>query len=127
MKNPNTPPLNLKQFKGKTFTLQIIRNEVEKRTGKSLNELITEYSALKRYEITLSIVTTTNKAVCQAMLIPVEAGTKYKRRLEKSGLLISSIDEFRCPYTGDLAHILSTNPSEFDKLRKVKNPQLTLF
>jgi hypothetical protein len=123
----NSTPLQKRQFKDRAFTLQFIRTQVENGTGKPLSQLIKEYSELRRYKLALWYVTTTNKAVCEAMHVPVEAGTKYKRRLEKTGQLVSSTDEFRCPFTGDLAHLLSTNPKEFKRLQKSKDTQLKLW
>lgn len=125
----NSPKFSLfkKQYKDKAFTLHFIRKQVEICTSKPLSQLLKEYSELKRYKLALQFVTTTNKAVCEAMYIPIEAGTKYKRRLEKIGQLVSTIDEFRCPYTGDIAHLLSTNSKEFEKLHKPKDSQLKMF
>ncbi|MGD9930247.1 MAG: hypothetical protein AB7U05_09515 [Mangrovibacterium sp.] len=107
--------------------LQFIRNEVEKETGKTISQLIIEYSETKRYDLALKLITTSNKAVCEAMFIPVEAGTRYKAEFENSGLLVSSKDKFQCPYTGEMVHFLSTNPLEFDRLRKTNDTQLNLF
>lgn len=126
-KNSPKTSLHKRQFKDKAFILQFIRTQVENGTGKPLSQLIKEYSALRRYKLALWYVTTTNKAVCEAMYVPVEAGTKYKRRLEKAGLLVTSTDEFRCPYTGDLAHLISTNPKEFERLQKSSDSQLKMF
>jgi len=125
----NSPEISLhkRQYEDKAFTLQFIRTQVENGTGNSLSQIIKEYSELRRYKLALWFVTTTNKAVCEAMYIPVEAGTKYKRRLEQSGQLVSSTDEFRCPYTGDIAHLLSTNPKEFERLQKSSDTQIKLW
>lgn len=124
-----TPEISLRpqQYKDKANLLQFIRKQVVKGTGKPLETLLLEYSELRRYHLALQYVTTTNKAVCCAMFVPVEAGTRYKAALEKNGYLVSSIDEFNCPVTGDKAHLLSTNPSEFERLRKSRFNQLTLF
>ena len=128
-KTTNSPEISLhkRQFKDRAFTLQFIRTQVENGTGKPLSQLIKEYAELRRYKLALWYVTTTNKAVCEAMYVPVEAGTKYKRRLEKTGQLVSSIDKFPCPYTGDLSHLISTNPKEFERLQKSNTNQLNLF
>jgi hypothetical protein len=124
-----TPPISLRpqQYKDKANLLQYIRKQVVKGTGKPLETLLLEYSELRRYQLALQYVTTTNKAVCCAMFVPVEAGTRYKAHLEKNGYLVSSVDVFNCPVTGDKAHLLSTNPTEFDRLRKSKFNQLKLF
>jgi len=119
--------LQPRQFKDKENLLQYIRKQIVKGSGESLETLMLEYSEIRRYQLALQYVTTTNKAVCSAMFIPVEAGTRYKATLEKNGYLASSIDVFSCPVTGDKAHLLSTNPSEFERLRKLKVKQLKLF
>ncbi len=124
-----TPEISLQpqQYKDKVNLLQFIRKQIVKGTGKPLETLLLEYSEIKRYQLALQHITTTNKAVCCAMFIPVEAGTRYKAHLEKNGYLVSSIDQFNCPVTGDKAHLLSTNPHEFERLRKSRFNQLTLF
>jgi len=119
--------LQPRQFKDKENLLQYIRKQIVKGSGESLETLLLEYSEISRYNLALKFVTTTNKAVCSAMFIPVEAGTRYKAALEKNGNLASSIDVFNCPVTGDKAHLLSTNPTEFERLRKSKVKQLKLF
>jgi len=124
-----TPELSLqpRQFKDKANLLQFIRKQIVNGTGKPLETLLLEYSEIKRYHLALQYVTTTNKAICSAMFIPIEAGTRYKATLEKNGYLVSSVDEFNCPITGDKAHLLSTNPAEFKRLRKSRFNQLTIF
>jgi hypothetical protein len=125
----NSPEISLhnRQGKDRLFILQIIRTQVENSTDKPFLQLIKEYSEISRYKLALWYVTTTNKAVCEAMYITPEAGTRFKRMLEKTGQLVSSTDEFRCPYTGNLAHLLSTNPKEYERLNKSRFSQLTLF
>lgn len=125
--NSKKNPLFNQQFKGRELILQSIRETIENETGKTIKQIVTEYSELARYKLALWHVTTTNKAVCEAMYIPVEAGTKYKRRLEEKEQLVSSVDKFNCPFTGDLAHFLSTNPNEFQRLSKSSATQLTLW
>lgn len=116
-----------RQYKDRAFILQFIRNQVEKGTGKNFIELKTEYAEDKLFYLSLKYVTTTKKALCEAMKIPVEAGCRYKRSLEKEGVLIQSIDEFDCPFTRHKAHLLSTNPKEFKRLLKSSDTQLKLF
>lgn len=113
--------------KDRVILLKFIQNQVAKGEGKLFRLILLEHSEVKRYYLALKHVTTTNKAICMAMQIPVEAGTRYKATLEKQGLLVSSVDEYPCPYTGDKAHLLTTNPMEFERLRKTKDNQLTLF
>ncbi len=125
MKTP-TPHHN-RQGKVKYSKLQFIINKVEKGTGLSISELKKLYSEEQLFGIVLYHITTTKKAICMAFNIPVEAACRYKRTLEKENRLVQSIDEFRCPYTGHLAHRISTNPKEFEKLQNSNTNQLNLF
>ncbi|WP_346862837.1 hypothetical protein [uncultured Draconibacterium sp.] len=111
----------------RNFISQYIREQVEKGTGKPFLELKHELVEDKLFFIALQHVTATKKAICEAMGIPVEAACRYKRSAQKSGLLVESIDEVKCPVTKHSAHLLSTNPNEFDRLRKSKFKQLNLF
>lgn len=107
--------------------LQTIRIQVEKGTGKSISQLKQEYPEDKLFLLALQYVTTTKKAICEALDIPLEAACWAKRLLEKSGLLVQSTDEFLCPYTRHFAHLLSTNPGEFARLQKSSDTQQKLF
>lgn len=111
----------------KEKVLQYIIQRVEKGTGLSLQELHEKYSEDKVFYQGLKHVTTTKKAFCEAMGIPVEAGCWYKRKLEKSGHLVQSSKPVICPFTLHMARLISTNPEEFDKLRrsdsKPSNPE----
>jgi hypothetical protein len=115
------------KLKDRQNVVEFIRNRVEKSTGLSFKILFEEYSEQKRYYLALRVVTTSNKAVCEAMRVPVEAGTRAKDALEKEGRLVASIDKFQCPYTGEMVQFLSTNPKEFEGLKKSKYTQLKLF
>jgi hypothetical protein len=125
----NTPvnSLHKGQGKDKNLTLQNIVKQVEKGTGLSFSELKKQYSEEHLFSLALKHVTTTKKALCTAFNIPVEAGCRYKRTLEKEGSLVQSIDEVICPYTKHRAHLISTNPKEFKKLLKSNTNQLNLF
>lgn len=125
----NSPYISLhkRQYKDRAFILQFIRNQVENGTGKNFVDLKTEYTEDKLFYISLKYVTTTKKALCEAMGIPVEAGCRYKRSLEKNGQLVQSVDEFVCPLTMHKAHHLSTNPKEFKRLLKSNDSQLKMF
>jgi Rad3-related DNA helicase len=114
-----------RQSKDKLLVINYIKSKVEKGTGLTFQELKKQYKEDELFNVALKHVTTTKKALCTAMEIPVEAGCRYKRKLEKSGLLMQSIDEVICPYTKHLAHLISTNPDEFQKLRQTN--QLILF
>lgn len=113
--------------KDKNFTLQFIVKQVEKGTGFSLSELKKQLSEEQLFYIGLKHVTTTKKAFCTALNIPIEAGCRYKRLLEQNGNLVQSVDEVVCPFTKHLAHEISTNPNEFERLKKTKFKQLSLF
>lgn len=125
----NSPVNSLlnKQSKDKQLTIKYIISQVEKGAGLSYKELKIGYSEEKLFSKALEHVTTTKKALCTALSIPVEAGCRYKRELEKNGLLVQSIDEVICPFTKFPAHLISTNPKEFERLTKSTTTQLNLF
>ena len=107
------------------FIIKNIVKKVEIGTGKTLKELKKIHKEEQRYRIGLNEISTTDKAICTALKIPVEAGTRYKRRLEEQSQLVSSVNELFCPFTKHKAHVLTTNPNEFENLRKTN--QLKLF
>lgn len=123
----NSPDRNKGWFKDRKNVLQYIIQRVEKGTGLSLQELHEKYSEDKVFYQGLKHVTTTKKAFCEAMGIPVEAGCRYKRKLEKAGHLVQSVDDMVCPFTKHMAKLITTNPREFDRLRKTNSKQLNLF
>jgi len=122
----NNPYLN-GQDKDKQTILDYILNQVEKGTGLSLSELKSTYAEDVLFSVALQYVTTTKKALCAALNIPVEGACWYKRKLEKEAILVQSRDVVVCPYTKHLAHLLTTNPNEFEKLAKSSCEQLNLF
>lgn len=124
----NAPSLSFtQQYEDKKLTVQFIINQVEKGTGLSLSELKKQYSEEHLFAIALRHVTTTKKALCTSLKIPIEAGCRYKRSLEKNGNLVQSVDEVICPITKYPAHLISTNPKEFERLLKSNTNQLNLF
>lgn len=125
--NQLNSPLHKRRNKGKHIILQSIKVKIEKETGLRLSQLKKLYSEEKLFSIGLQHVTTTKKTICLALNIPLEAGCRYKRTLENEGKLVQSIDEVVCPFTKHLAHFLSTNPKEFERLRKSKSNQLNFF
>jgi hypothetical protein len=127
MGNTNNNPSHKRQGQDKNLTLEYIVKQVEKGTGLSLAELKKKYSEERLFVIALKHVTTTKKALCKALIIPVEAACRYKRKFEKHGNLVQSIDEVFCPFTDHAAHLISTNPKEFEKLLKSNTNQLNLF
>ena len=125
LQSENKTRQSLRQDKDKILVLKYIISQVEKGTGYTLSELKKQYKEEYLFYIGLKHVTTTKKAYCKAMDIPVEAGCRYKRKLEKNGYLVQSINKVICPYTKHFAHKISTNPNEFAELTKTN--QLTLF
>ena len=125
----NTSTITLQgQSKDKHLILIYIRSQIEKATDKSLVELKNMYSEEGLFFEVLRYITTTKKAICEAFQIPVEAACRYKRHFEDLGLLVESADDFRCPFTGAEAKLLSTNPKEFEWLKKSKTDnQLKMF
>ncbi|AWG20203.1 MULTISPECIES: hypothetical protein [Flavobacterium] len=69
---------------------------------KNLPETVIFYKALKVQPVT-------KKAICTAFDLNIEAMCRYKRQLEKEGLLEQSDKKEICKYTGHLAHLLTTN------------------
>jgi hypothetical protein len=106
--------------------LKSIRKEVVKQSKTSFKTILS-YPKIKRYHLGLKHITTSNKAICEALNIPVEAGTRYKAELEENQNLVASIDKFQCPYTKEYVQFLSTNPLEFERLTKSKINQLKMF
>ena len=104
----------------------LIRTEIIKKSSLDF-QIILRLIELKRYYLGLQYITTSNNAICQALKIPVEAGTRYKAELESNDHLVASVDKFICPYTGENVQFLSTNPEEFDRLIKSSSNQLNLF
>jgi hypothetical protein len=107
--------------------LKYIIKQVEKGTGLSISELKEQYSEEYLFAISLKHFTTTKKALCTALNIPIEAGCRYKRTLEKNGNLVQSVDEVICPFTKHPAHLISTSPKEFERLLKSTTNQTKLF
>lgn len=127
--NQRTAPNFLRKGQGedKNLILTYIVKQVEKATGLSFSELKKQYSEEHLFFLALKHVTTTKKALCTAFNIPVEAGCRYKRTLEKEGRLTQSAEKVICPFTKHPAHLISTNPDEFAKLLKSNTNQLNLF
>lgn len=131
MQEHNITPNNFldkRQGKDKIFVLKLIIQTIEKNTGKSILTLQNEMTKDGLFFECLKHITTTKKALCEAVGIPIEAGCRFKREFEKNGLLVESKDDFICPFTKHKAKLISTNPNEFEKLNKSKSDnQLKLF
>jgi hypothetical protein len=121
--NPITPKEN-GLGKDKLLNLQYTQNQIEKGTGLSIKELKKTYIEEHLFYVALKHITTTKKALCTALEIPIEAACRYKRTLEKNKLLVQSIDKVACPSTKSMAHLLTTNPKEFERLTYSKQYKL---
>lgn len=80
-------------------------------------------SQLKRFYQYLQRNTVTCSMASKALKIPQKCLTRYKRSLEKSGLLWE-VKKAYCEHTGFLAHYLTTNR---DKAPIIKVEQLKMF
>jgi len=130
MKNQNKTPrksLFNSNNKDRKLILQYVVKQVEKGTNLKICELKKQFNEEQLFYIALKHVTTTKKALCTALNIPVEAGCRYKRQNEKNGNLVQSIYVVVCPFTKHFAHEISTNPKEFERLLKSNTNQLRLF
>ena len=127
MKNNQKNNPRKRQPQDRELILNYIVKQVEEGTGKPIYELKVEYSEERLLYIGLQYVTTTKKAICTALDIQIENACRYKRDFEKQGLLVQSADEVLCPYTTNPAHLISTNPNEFERLQESNSNQLRLF
>jgi len=127
METTNNNPLHKRRSKDKVLILDFIRKQVEKGTGKSLAELKNEHSEERLFYTGLRYITTTKKAFCKALNINIDNACRYKRNFEKNGYLVQSTDEVVCQYTKHKAHLISTNPKEFERLQKSNTNQLKMF
>lgn len=126
IESPTAPKSFTCHHKDREKILQSIRNRIEIATGKSISQLKSEHAEHSLFFFALQYVTTTKKALCEALDIPVEGACRYKRSAEKGDFLVQSTDKFTCPFTGRLAHKISTNPAEFNNLRQTVDTQLSL-
>ena len=114
-------------YKDKKILSKYIISEIEKNSGLSINDFKNKYSEIQLFYNALRHVTTTKKALCFSLNIPVEAGCRYKRTFEKKGLLVQSTKAVFCPYTRHRAHLITTNPNDFGKITESNTTQLNLF
>lgn len=102
-----------------------LRKQIENGSRKSIQALIEENSEDRLFYLGAYYVTTTKKALCEAIRVPVEAACRHKRKFEKEGKLKQSEADVICPVTKHPARLISTNPNEFDKLDN--SNQLKIF
>lgn len=119
--------LDKRQGQDKNLILKRIIYDVKKGTGLSISKLKKQYSEEQLFYVALKQVTTTKKALCKSLNINIDNACRYKRKLEIQGYLVQSIDEVICPFTKHPAHLISTNPKEFKRLKKSNTNQLNFF
>ena len=123
--SPKVSDLRIRRRKAMETKAEIIRKQFLKATGLSVEDLkAMDHRSL--YRLGLYHLTTTNKAICEALFIPVESGCRRRKELEDAGALMSSLDKGRCPVTGADADFLTTNPGEFAKMRRANQTKLDL-
>jgi hypothetical protein len=105
-----------------SYTQYLIK-KIEQSTGLTFDELKTRYTQADLFKVCLFHVTTTKKAISTAFNLPIETMCRRKRELEKCGLLVQSTKKVICPITKHPAHLISTNPAEFDRLLNIVNPK----
>lgn len=124
--NPRTA-LHKRQYKDREILLNFIRFTVENKSGLVIPKLKEMYSEERFFYESLKYVTTTKKALCKALDINIDNACRYKRTLEKQGLLVQSYDRINCPFSGRKSHKLTTNQSLFAEISKTDNAQLKMF
>ena len=117
-KTTNYSP-NTRQEQYKELYLKYIISEIEKGTGQSISELKRTNTQKRVFYISLKHITTTKKAICKALNLDLDAMCRYKRKLEKQGLLVQSNKDVVCKYTNHYARLLTTNPLKFDELNNL--------
>jgi hypothetical protein len=102
------------------FNRQIHLNWVVKKieigTGYSISELKRKYTQENLFFIAAKQVTTTKKSLCKALEVEAENCCRHKRKFELKGLLVESVEDYTCNYTGHQAKLISTNPNKFNRL-----------
>ncbi|MGY6561422.1 MAG: hypothetical protein ACXITV_04895 [Luteibaculaceae bacterium] len=125
--NPKRTPSNQRLTKDKQILVESIRKQIETKSGLTIDFWRKNADQLTVFYIGAKYVTTTKKVLTEALQLPIEHCCRYKRELEKNGFLVQSIKPVICPFTKYRAHLISTNPNEFERLTKINNNQLTLF
>jgi hypothetical protein len=111
--------LKKEQGKNRQLFIQFLRKEIESKSGLSISELKNRYTQEQLFFEALKYVTTTKKALCEALLIPVEGTCRYKRNSEKVGLL-KEVKKINCPFTGRKAWTITTDENQFPQSSQLK-------
>ena len=125
--NPKRTPLNQRLTKDKQILVETIRKQIESKSGRTIDYWRENADQLTVFYLGAKYVTTTKKVLTLALKLPIEHCCRYKRKLEKNGYLVQSIKPIICPFTKHPAHLISTNPNEFERLTNINNNQLNLF
>jgi hypothetical protein len=108
--------LNKNKVNDRLAHLNWVERKVVLGTGHTIPELKVLYSEENLFYVALKHVTTTKKSLCKALGLNIDNCCRYKRDLEKKGLLIESTDNYTCNYSNCQAKILSTSQAKFDML-----------
>ena len=110
------------------LSLDTIISQIESKSGKSIYDFISDFTEKKRYYEILKHCVTTNKVVSIIGNIPVEACTWYRWNLDKEGHVVASALKVKCPYTKNLAHLITADQDKFYELtQQPASNQLNLF
>ena len=124
--NVQIEKLNRKKNKKTTREMHLnwIRRKVILGTGYTIPELKLMYTEENLFFIALKHITTTKKSLCKALEIGVDNCCRYKRDLKKKGLLIESVENYTCRFSGMPAKLITTNPSKFDDLLRTNQLEI---
>lgn len=104
------------RYEVRKIILHYIRQAIEKGSGMSIEEMRKQYSEDRFFYEALKHLSTTKKALCEAIRMPVENACRYKRYYERAGLLWE-VTQTYCPFTRHLAWTITTDPK-----RTLKSP-----
>lgn len=117
----------LDRTKDRNLILDYIRRRVESGLSIPCSEMQDNYSQEQLFYESLKHVTTTKKALCEALDLPVEGCCRYKRTLQRAEKLWE-VKKIYCPLTRRRASILTTDPSKAPKRDDgPQSIQLSLF
>lgn len=127
MTNKSRTALHKRLNKDTELLINKTREIIEKETGLTYSEIRIKYTDESLFFLVLKYITTTSRLVCEAFEIHQPSACRYKDKLEENGLLVQSVEEVKCPYSGCMAHLLSTNDKMFAELTKSNTNQLKMF
>lgn len=102
--------------KDKQIYIDFVRKTVLTKLSISYSELKRTHTQDRIFFVALQHVTATKKAICTAFDLEVERQCRTKREFEKQDLLVQTFKRYRCKFTGEPAHYLTTNPDKFNEI-----------